>query len=66
MLVKTSFLACINFACASAKDDSDCATSEIVTCPLSSLIVSVSTCLSSKFTFALLISNFSFAKISPV
>ena len=66
MLVKKSFSACISFAWAPAKEDSDWATSDNEIWPLSSLILSVSTCLSNKLTFDLLILSFSFAEISPV
>ena len=55
----------MNLAWASAKEDSDWAKSAILTWPLSTLILSVSTCLSDKLTFLLFIENFSFAKIKP-
>ena len=66
MLVKKSFCACIDFASASASEDSDCATSDKVILPLSNLILSASTCLSNKSTLALFIWIFSFARIKPV
>ena len=66
LIVKKSFSAWISFAWAPARDDSDWATSDNEIWPLSSLILSVSTCLSNKLTFDLLIFSFSFAEISPV
>ena len=66
MLVKSSFSAWINFACASASDDSDWDTSDKVICPLSTRIWSVSTCLLNNSTLSRLIFNFSFAKTKPV
>ena len=56
----------MKLASAPANDDSDCETSDKLIWPLSSLILSVSTCLLRSSTLALLISNFSFAEINPV
>ena len=56
----------MKLASAPASEDSDCETSDKLICPLSSLILSVSTCLPRSSTLALLISNFSFAEIKPV
>ena len=48
----------MNFALASAKDDSDCARSDNFIAPLSYLLLSNSTCLSAKFKLSRVISNF--------
>ena len=61
-----SFLDWINFAFASAKEDSDCAKSDIFIFPLSNLASSFWTCLINNWTFDLLILLFLFADISPV
>ena len=66
LFVTTSLSAIIKFALAPAREDSDWATSETVISPLSSLILSVYTCLSNRFTFSKFILYFSFAKTNPV